>query len=176
MTVPSGPATQKPVLLVDVDGVLNPFAHRGDFAPGWETYQIEALHLGNPKTFRVFLWAKHGSWLDELETDFELIWATTWEEQANTLIGPKIGLVRHWPVAEIAWRMSGYNKTMGIEELIGDRPAAWIDDEPGSSGLYWRDERLKRGIPTLILTPDPAVGLTRAHKDKLHRFAASLRG
>lgn len=165
----------KPVLLVDVDGVLNPFSHRGDFAPGWETHQITAQnHMSQMKTYEVYLLPRHGSWLLELAADFELVWATTWEEQANTLIGPKIGLPP-LPVAPIYWRMSGYNKTMGIEEIIGDRPAAWLDDEPGSAGHYWRDERMKRGVPTLLVTTDPAIGFTRGQKDRLHRFATSLR-
>ena len=166
----------KPFLLIDVDGVLNPFAHAGAFAPGWQTYQIEAESpFRGKRTYEVHLHSTHGRWLAELEDDFELGWGSTWEEQANSLIAPKIGL-HPLPVARVGWHMDGnYDKSEGIVALVGDRPCAWVDDGPGWSGFEWRDQRLARGIPTLIITPDPAIGFTRAHKDALHRFAASLR-
>jgi hypothetical protein len=168
---------EKPVLLVDVDGVLNPYAHQGALAAGWETHRIAARQPGRDVavTYTVYLNPDHGSWLVELAYDFDLAWATTWEEQANTLIAPKIGLSQPLPVAAVVWGRHGYDKVAGIAALVGDRPCAWLDDDPGYAGFEWSDERRARDIPTLIITPDPAIGFTRAHKDKLRRFAVSLR-
>jgi hypothetical protein len=58
----------KPVIALDVDGVLLPF--RGDFEL-------------NPE---------HGVWLRELSDTCELVWATSWGYQANTELSPDLGL------------------------------------------------------------------------------------
>jgi hypothetical protein len=77
-----------PILFLDVDGPLLPFgdgvAHRG---PG----------NGNPLLAR--LDPMHGPWLAALPC--ELIWATTWMDDANDLLAPLLGLpklpVATWP-------------------------------------------------------------------------------
>ena len=72
-----------PLLLIDVDGVLNPFAAKRCPA-GYVEEQIAG--------FPVRLRAADGPALLAYADRFELAWATTWEDQANTEIGPRIGL------------------------------------------------------------------------------------
>ena len=170
-------AAGRPVLLIDVDGVLNPFAREGAVPAGWESHQVQATNpIRGTRTYTVVLTREHGAWLTELARDFDLAWATTWEDQANTVIAPLIGLPARLPVAEVGWRMYNYDKVEGIVALVGDRPAAWIDDEPGWAGNEWAKERRARGVPTLLLVPNQKVGLTRAHVEALQAFAASLHG
>lgn len=71
--------------------------------------------------------------------------------------------------------MYNYDKVEWIIARVGDRTAAWLDDEPGWAGVNWRDERLARGVPTLLVTSKSATGFTRDHKDAIHAFAGSLR-
>src|SRR5580704_12997664 len=73
----------KPLLLLDVDGVLNPF--RAAPAPnGYQQYELAG--------YRVFLAERHGKWLRQLADRVEMVWATTWCDDANELIGPILGL------------------------------------------------------------------------------------
>jgi hypothetical protein len=72
-------------LSIDVDGVLNPFAvRRGVVPPGFEEHAIQG--------YRVLLNRRHGELLMGLADRFELVWATTWEADANREIGARIGL------------------------------------------------------------------------------------
>ncbi|MFB7945407.1 HAD domain-containing protein [Kitasatospora phosalacinea] len=58
----------KPLLYLDVDGVLNPvFPHPDD------DFDAHTL-LG----YSVLLSPRHGDWLRELADHYELVWATTW--------------------------------------------------------------------------------------------------
>lgn len=160
---PTGAA--RPLLLVDVDGVLNPFAvRRGVLPRGFTEHAI----LG----YRVLLARHHGDWLNGLADRFELVWATTWEDDANTLIAPLVGLPTDLPV--IAFpnpQATGTWKLPAVAAYVGDRPAAWIDDDLGSDAVRWRDLRT---APTLLLRCDPAVGLVRRHIKALERFADRL--
>ncbi|MFJ3791166.1 HAD domain-containing protein [Kitasatospora sp. NPDC090091] len=155
----------KPLLFLDVDGVLNPVCPDpdGDF----DTHTL----LG----YTVLLSARHGEWLRELAASYELVWATTWEEEANTHIAPAIGL----PALPVV-RFTGYVPQPGDPRLrlmelfsarkwapllryAGGRPFAWVDDvippRLVRGSLFRRDR--------LLLPIDPGQGLERRHVDRL---------
>ncbi len=68
----------KPLLFLDVDGVLNPVCpHPG---AGFDAHTL----LG----YTVLLSARHGSWLRELAGTYELVWATTWENALTLHLVP----------------------------------------------------------------------------------------
>ncbi len=155
----------KPLLFLDVDGVLNPVRPRPEAE--FDTHTL----LG----YTVLLSARHGSWLRELSGVYDLVWATTWEEHANTHIAPAIGL------PELPFvRFSGYVPQPGdprvpLMELFSahkwapllrhaaGRPFAWIDDVIPPRlvrGSLWRRDRL-------LLPIDPGEGLERRHVDRL---------
>ncbi|GAA2258023.1 hypothetical protein GCM10010232_55270 [Streptomyces amakusaensis] len=155
----------KPLLFLDVDGVLNPAdPHpRADF----DAHTL----LG----FRVLLSPRHGDWLHELAQVYELCWATTWEEDANTHIAPALGL----PPLPVV-RFAGYRPQPGdprvpLMELFSGakwapllrhadgRPFAWLDDVMPfrlvRNSLVRRDR--------LLLRVDGRQGLERHHVDRL---------
>ena len=72
-----------------------------------------------------------------------LVWATTWLDDANTQIAPRLGL---------CW------KTRTIVAWAADRPFAWIDDEISDADREWVSTRLSG--PALLHCVDPASGLT----------------
>ncbi len=162
--------TQKPLLLVDIDGVLNPFT--ADSVPdGFEEHHLAGM--------RVLLSRAHGEWLRELGSEFELVWATTWEAEANLLIGPLIGLPE---LPFITFTPSeptfeGYTiKLPDVIAFVGDRPAAWIDDDLSSDVRYWSHwRRTELGIPTLLVDVYPRLGLSESHVERLRSFAAEIR-
>jgi hypothetical protein len=59
-----------------------------------------------------------------------------------------------------------------VAAVVGDRPAAWIDDNHTEVGRRWAAER---SAPTLLVSIDPAVGWTRAEVDRVLGWTAALR-
>lgn len=155
---------RKPLFLIDVDGVLNPFAAR--VCPqGFSEHRLAG--------FRVWLSTRHGEWLKALAADFDLVWATTWEQQANDLIGPAIGLTERLPVISMAKVGPGPTwKLPAVEVYVGSRPFAWLEDDLFNDARSWAKDR---GHPTLLLATDPGVGFTRAQFERAQRFAHELR-
>jgi hypothetical protein len=75
-------AATKPVLLVDVDGVLNPSGF--DQPPGGFTPNRFFPEDDDP----ALLAELHGEWLRELSHVFGMVWASAWGEEANRFIAP----------------------------------------------------------------------------------------
>lgn len=155
----------RPLLLVDVDGVLNPWL-AVECPPGFREYNFFPGE-------RVLLSEDHGALLRDLSGSFELVWATAWEHRANLLICPVIAL----PVLPvIEFPLPGtdfaFRKLPAVIESVGDRPCAWIDDEHHATHHEWARGR---GVPTLIVDIDPAVGLTAGVAEDLAEWATTLR-
>lgn len=163
---------KKPFLLIDVDGPLNPYAGSNTQLRKGKQYTMYTI-----QGFQVWLRRWHGEQLLALTDVFDLVWATTWEHQANTDIGPKIGLPE-LPVIEFAKRLPDVPPEPGLHwktaviaayALAHNRPFAWVDDEVGvKDGIYFvkwcRD-------PFLTLKIDPITGLTDEHFTQLREWA-----
>jgi hypothetical protein len=156
----------RPILLVDVDGVLNPWEAES-LPDGYAEFEF---FTGE----RVLLCPGHGALLTSLAGSFELVWATAWEHNANRLIGPVLGLPE-LPVVEfpLSGRDLFFRKLPSVIEAVGDRPCAWIDDVHLPDHYEWARQR---GVPTLIIDINPAEGLTSAVAVQLARWAAELAG
>jgi hypothetical protein len=149
-----------PLLLLDVDGVLNPFAASA-CPPGY------ADHDFFPGEQPVRLSTTHRAWLRELATRFELVWATGWGANANRLLAPLLELPE-LPV--IAFPPVPFVKLPEVITYAGDRPLVWVDDEFRPEDRTWA---AARGSPTLLIPVDPAEGLTRPVIDQALEWAAS---
>jgi hypothetical protein len=152
----------RPLLLLDVDGVLNPY---GADCPAGFTEHV--LFPDEIEPVRVC--ADHGGWIVELSGAYEVVWATAWGEQANRLLAPLLGIPRLPVVPFGQVPFSADLKVPAIDALAGDRPAAWIDDLLGPAAYDWAAHR---SAPTLLLPADPAVGLTRELVDRALAWAA----
>jgi len=157
-------ADPRPLLLVDVDGVLNPW-HAADCPDGYHEYDFFPGE-------RVLLSPGHGELLRSLAISFELVWATAWEHRANQLICPVIAMPE-LPVIEFPLREPDFlfRKLPAVIDSVGDRPLAWIDDEHHPEHYRWARDR---GVPTLIVHIDPARGLTAAVASQLAQWAEEL--
>jgi hypothetical protein len=164
--VNASPAGVRPLLLIDVDGVLNPLAVGSESVPsGFKAYDLEGL--------RVLLTREHGVWLTDLAADFDLIWATSWEHDADRLLAELVGLPRGMPVITFKSPQTGWTtKLPDVIRFVGDRPMAWVDDVLGPDEHAWARSR---ATPTLLIQPDHRVGLTSAHIDRLRKFAVEVR-
>jgi HAD domain in Swiss Army Knife RNA repair proteins len=162
-------ATNRPILFVDVDGVISLFG----FAPGAEQlpgplHWIDGIAHFIPEDV--------GERLVRLAESFELVWATGWEERANEHLPFILGLpFRDLPCLTFDGRAvfgSAHWKLDAIAEYAGDRPAAWIDDNVDDECEAWAEGR---HAPTLLVQTDPAVGLTEEHVARLLAWKAELR-
>ncbi len=160
-----GNGDPRPVLLVDVDGVLNPW--EAESTP--DGYAEFGFFPGE----RVLLSRAHGRLLAELAHDYELVWATAWEHNANRLICPVLELPE-LPVIEfpLSGRDLFFRKLPSVIEAVGDRPCAWIDDVHLPDHYEWA---ASRSTPTLLIDINPAEGFTAATAGQLAAWAASLR-
>ena len=59
-------------------------------------------------------------------------------------------------------------KLSAINEYVGHRAVAWVDDVLLPETLTWAKARAE---PTLLIAVDPSVGLTREHVDRLIKWA-----
>lgn len=151
----------RPLLLIDVDGVLNPYDLQ-DTTQGWVTHRL----MG----YKVQLNPLHGEWLNGLADRFDLTWGTTWEDDANKLIGPIIGLPK-LPVCRFPHSGGETWKLPDARKFVGSRAVAWIDDDLHEDADAWAAERW---ASTLLLHIDPLHGLQPEHIAELERFASSL--
>jgi hypothetical protein len=158
------PHKSKPLLLVDVDGVLNPYA--AESCP--EGYREYSFFPGEEP---VWLCELHGRWLSDLASVFDLVWATGWGAQAHLHISPVLRLPR-FPAIELpVGPFDPAEKVPAVDAYVGDRPLAWIDDMLTSEAQLWA---AKRAAPTLLVPVDPAVGLSERIVNDLRRWAARL--
>jgi hypothetical protein len=75
----------RPVLLLDVDGVLNPYGTAA-CPEGFTEYGLF------PGEAPVRLCPSHGEWITELRQVLDVAWATAWNEDANRLLAPLLGI------------------------------------------------------------------------------------
>ncbi|MCP4965536.1 MAG: hypothetical protein GY926_09895 [bacterium] len=159
----------KPILLLDVDGVLAPVVE--DTAPlGFVRHRVTA---STGEVHHVWLNPDHGVWLNELRDGFELVWATGWELDAPRLLGPLLGLS---PMEAIIFTQrpqlgTRLRKLPDVAARVGDTPVAWIDDDLETQAHSWAN---RREAPTLLIEPHSACGLDRAHVRQLAAFGKAV--
>lgn len=149
-----------PLLFLDVDGPLIPFGGTPSHHPAFEPAAGPRAESANPLLTR--LDPALGPRLAALPG--ELVWATSWEDDANACIAPVLGLpplpVVRWPDTDDGLHRGLHWKTRALAEWAGERPFAWIDDEIGPLDRAW--VRARHPAPTLLHRVDPRLGLTAA--------------
>lgn len=124
----------RPLLFLDVDGTLIPFGQSQQQAP------LDS----KSSSYRSRLNPQAGARLAALPC--QLVWATTWENEANIEVAPRLGLpplpVVHWPEPTSSGELEDqwFNlhwKTRTLVAWAAGRPFVWVDDEITNADKDW---------------------------------------
>ncbi|MGY1805043.1 HAD domain-containing protein [Blastococcus sp. SYSU D00922] len=167
-----------PVLLLDVDGVLN--AVRRDLPEGWRrgTFNGYVLSWDPTVVARLRAWHEAGR--------VELQWLTTWTRLADELLAESMGLPRGLrthdrddvlPTGFGGERrgISGWWKlaaARAVAEAEPRRRIVWIDDDLADQAEDTTEWLAAHGH-VLVVAPDFGTGLTHAELDRVEAWLAA---
>jgi hypothetical protein len=145
------------VLLVDVDGVVSLFGFDHTSPPPGFPVTVDGIPH--------WLSSGAGARLQRLARTFECVWCTGWEERAEEHLPFHLGLPGGWRHLTLGpdWKLPAIDAA-----IAPHRPLAWVDDDHGEAAADWAAARPGR---TLLISTDPAVGLTDDHVTSLEAWA-----
>jgi hypothetical protein len=161
--------SNRPLLAVDIDGVISLFGFEQPVEPG------RANPADAPGEFHLIDGMPHcialetGPRLNRLAETYELVWASGWEDRANDHL-PNILGVPKLPYLTFDGRArfgTAHWKLEALEEYSGSRPLAWIDDSLDESCSEWAN---RRPAPTLLVPTESDVGLIDTHVEALESW------
>ncbi|MER6401222.1 hypothetical protein ABT263_35060 [Kitasatospora sp. NPDC001603] len=180
--------SRRPLLFLDVDGPLNPYATPSGTCPeGYVTVHLppearRSSAAGGPRSYErpatVWLNPAHGAAL--LSLGFELRWATAWMGDANRWIGPVLGLPAlpfvDFGAALMRERPDGVHwKSVPLVAHAAGRAFAWVDDEQTEAD-HTHVLATRLGRRTLLHHVNPRTGLGPEDFTALAAFAATPEG
>lgn len=151
-------------VLLDIDGVLNPFLADASKLPasfekvqeGWVSWLLD--------------YDKHRDYLLALELESEIIWASSWEEESN-LVNKHLGLgcaeypyvlFENMPGGKGTWKLPSIQHYLDAS----DEPVVWLDDEFEDDARSWAARRPN----TLLIECDPREGWTQPQYEQVLEF------
>jgi hypothetical protein len=169
----------RPLLMVDVDGVISLFAtpqtlraEDGVEAPEGSFHSIEGIPH--------FLSATAAAHLLALASLYDLVWASGWEDRADEHLPHLLGLPAGLPHLRLDRRVdeqrapdpggtiAGHWKLEAIDRFAGGRPLAWVDDALDEECERWA---AARSAPTLLVSTEPRRGLMAPEAEILRSWA-----
>jgi hypothetical protein len=153
------PKEERPLLMVDIDGVISLFGPPDEQGPKGSFHAIDGLPH--------FLSSTAAAHLLSLSGDFDLVWCSGWEEKAEEYLPHLLDLpaglpflrferMTGAPPARAGRSIDGHWKLDAIDAYAGERALAWIDDAFDQSCHVWA---AKRPAPTLLVETNPSLGL-----------------
>jgi hypothetical protein len=159
----------RPLLCVDVDGVLSLFSEPGAPAP-----LREDTHVLNVEGIIHLIAMDNCRRLASLQDSFELVWATGWEDKANDDLLRLVGLAEPLEVVRFDGRKydhQAHGNLGALDAHSGERPLAWIDDALDDACREWA---ASREFPTLLVETETHIGITDSDVERLAAWAAAV--
>ncbi|MFF3345146.1 HAD domain-containing protein [Streptomyces sp. NPDC002779] len=165
-------AAERPLLFLDVDGPLIPFGSPTG-QPETSAASSTTVDRGNPLLARL----DPGIGARLVTLGCRLVWATTWMEEANEVVAPRIGLPRlpvvEWPDTSAEGSPRGLHwKTRPLVEWADGRPFIWVDDEISDMDRLW--VAATHPGSSLLHQVEPTKGLTDADFRALTGWLAAV--
>ncbi|HEY3758688.1 MAG TPA: HAD domain-containing protein [Solirubrobacteraceae bacterium] len=167
----------RPLLLLDIDGVVSLFGFSPHAPPAGSFHWIDGIPH--------FLSSTAAAHLLALSEIFELVWCSGWEERANEYLPTLLGLPAELPYLRFAPAVRatsglagggverstrGHWKLEAIDAYAGERALAWIDDCLDEACHAWA---AARAAPTLLVQTQANIGIAAEHVDELRRWATA---
>lgn len=180
--------TRRPLLLVDIDGVISLFARQASpgRAPAAPQPAPAGASLHSIDGILHYLSADAAGHLLALARVFDLVWASGWEEKADEYLPHLLGLPAGLPFLRFARRspagraraaatsgpsLAAHWKLEAVDAYAPGRALAWIDDAFNDACHEWA---AARAAPTLLVATAPERGLTDAEARRLREWAVGL--
>jgi HAD domain in Swiss Army Knife RNA repair proteins len=162
----------RPIIALDVDGVLSPDVNAKQRKHLWyhEKWRRKAVRWGLGVS-QLIVNPEAAVWLQKLAFDAnaELVWATHWNHHANDHVAPLITLPQLPVIHTPAYPKL---KAPALIEWSAGRPLVWFEDEPREVETA-RCFRASRGKFLGVLT-DSKVGLTIDHIAQARKWLTAL--
>jgi HAD domain in Swiss Army Knife RNA repair proteins len=166
-----GAKVSRPLLMVDIDGVISLFGAR---LPGVGGTPRSSGSFHSIEGIPHFLSSIAAGHLLSLSSVYEIVWASGWEEKAEEYLPRLLGLPLGLPFLRFpraVGRANAHWKLETIDTYAQGRPLAWIDDALNDACRRWAQER---AAPTLLVQTLPEAGLTESEARRLTGWAAEL--
>ena len=153
----------RPLILLDVDGVLNISSSTPD-----DAVSNGILLLAGPRGAHVTVRDDLRAMLDRLAVAGDLVWASGWNDGAPALFAtlvPWAGAVPHLTFETVGTMV---HKLPVVRDFVGDRSVCWIDDRIPDEAWGWAEAR---SAPTLLVPVDPLLGLGPEQLDVVEDWA-----
>ena len=156
----------RPILAIDVDGVISIFGYDEPPAKGEASFELidgMAHCISLPAGERLLRLAEH----------YDMVWATGWEDRANDYLPNILGVpeLPHLTFNGTARFGSAHWKLGPLDDYCKGRAMAWIDDNFDESCYEWARARPE---PTLLVPTEPQLGLEEAQTEALAAWARGL--
>lgn len=163
----------KPIILLDVDGVLNPAPFKASWSPDWK-FEPTARSCQESGGWPLNLSKEMGRAI--LDLNCEIRWLTTWIKNGD-FANPNIGARLDWPrlsICPVQRKMSEniFWKPLAVKEFL-ENPGpkvVWIDDEADTLRDIFTLDELDPHRRLLVINPEPFEGLTKEQLNTIQVF------
>ncbi len=152
------------IVILDIDGVLNPFGARYN-------YNLPFREIGS-----VFLLPEMQTpWIKKIKEHAKFVWGSAWEQNSNRLLEwleledePDWEWIpMQWTdVGTGTWKIKAIRKYLKDAGIPDDEKVVWLDDELEEDAFLWASERGNM----LCIAPDRYLGLTDEQYAEIYEF------
>lgn len=176
----------KPVWFLDVDGVINGDKVAPRYFPDWSHEIVHATdYEGVEQGFPIHYSPTLIEFINETSKIVDIVWLTTWKDQANTRLAPALGINGPFPegftLAEVDTDSSHYGGWGGMVTAKAHSVTILSKSKFAGSPVIWTDDQANKMVranvkaslgdtPNLLMAPAPSVGINVYDMGRIQKF------